>query len=174
MRHFYTSTLPSDRALLSLRQLLVLFPSSTMKCLFSNMLSINSVRWISLVISSTFWRRRLWVTVSYAAERSTKTTPVTFPSSKPSSIYWVRLSTWLVVDLPGRKPTCSRMSKLSITGPIRFSMSHSNNLYVWHSSDIGRKFFGTDGSLPGFRSAITWAFFQILGSLWVARQWLYN
>ena len=41
------------------------------------------------------------LTVSCAAERSTSTTPVILPCSKPSSVCCVRFNTWPVQDLPG-------------------------------------------------------------------------
>ena len=43
------------------------------------------------------------------------------------------------------------------------SNSLSNNLYGWHSREIGLKLLGNERSLPGFGKAITRDFHQILG-----------
>ena len=48
-------------------------------------LPTRSIRWKSPVISCTLARRHRWLTVSHAADSSTKTAPVVSPFSNPSS-----------------------------------------------------------------------------------------
>ena len=102
--------------------------STTKNRRFSSMLHTRSVRCRSPVISSTLARRRRWLTVSYAADRSTKTAPVISSLSKPSSMCPVRLSSWPVHDFPGRNPACSGMILLSTCSASRFKTSRSNSL----------------------------------------------
>ena len=91
-------------------------PSSTKNRRLFSMISICSVWWVSFVIYKILHNRRLWLTVSYAAERSTKTTPITILFLKPSSMFCVRLVTWLVVDFPGQNPARSGIRYSGIFG----------------------------------------------------------
>ena len=151
------STLPCGSPFRCRRQR-VFFPfSTTKKRLFSSMVHIRSVSCTSPVISSTLLRRRRWLTVSQAADKSTKTAPVIRRFSQPSSICSVKFSSWLVHDFPGRNPACSGMSFASTCSATRFSMSRSNSLQVWQSREIGRTLFATDGAFPDFSSATTLA-----------------
>ena len=93
---------------------------------------ISFVRWKSFVMSYSLLRRSRWLTVSYAAVRSTNTTPVGSFLSKPSSMCWVRLSTWPVQDFPGLKPACSCIRCSSVIGPSLFRISRSKSLKGWH------------------------------------------
>ena len=70
------STLPCGSPFRFLRHRLFFPFSTTKKRLLSSMVRIWSVRCTSPVISSTLLRRRRWLIVSYAADKSTKTAPV--------------------------------------------------------------------------------------------------
>lgn len=122
------------------------------------------------VSSEIFSRRRLWYSVSYAADRSTKTAPVISTLWNPSSMCWVRFRSWVVVDLSGRNPACWGMISGSMTGESLWRIRCSNSLYGWHNREMGRKLFECAGSLPGFRRAMILVFLQIFGMFFVTTQ----
>ena len=73
-------------------------------------------------------------TVSYAAVRSSRTTPAFSPRWKVSSMSRVRNVTWSTVDLPRRKPAWSFGSFGSITGSRRAVRT----IVRWDGSLLGR------------------------------------
>ena len=109
------------------------------------------------------WRPRCQ-TVSYAAVRSSRTTPAFSPTWKVSSMSWVRRVTWSVVDFPRRKPACSLGSCGSMTGSRRAYSRRSITLYGTHKRDMGRYPLGSSRGLLGFGRAITLARRHIFGS----------
>ena len=119
------------------------------------------------------WRPRCQ-TVSYAAVRSSRTTPAFYPTWKVSSMSWVRRVTWSVVDFPRPKPACSLGSCGSMTGSRRAYSRRSITLYGTHKRDMGRYPLGSSSGLLGFGRAITLARRLIFG-LWVdvvrSRSW---
>ena len=103
---------------------------STKKQQFVSRMLRNSVSCGSSVNSRIFVSSRGWLTVSYAAVKSTNTTPVLFFMFNPSSICCVRFRSCLVVDLPDRKPACCLINRSSMKGERRLRRRHSSNLKV--------------------------------------------
>ena len=75
-----------------------------------SMLKISSVSLTSEVIPYSFLVRMRCLTVSYAAERSTKGAPVIFLFSNLSSMNCVRFRSCPVHDFSGLKPACSQIT----------------------------------------------------------------
>ena len=108
------STEPCGRPFRWFRHLLCLPFSSTVNRRFHRIVQMNFVSDTSSVSITSLARSRRWLMVSYAAVRSMKATPVIWPSSKPFSMCWVRLSTCEQHDFPGLKPACCGISVSSI------------------------------------------------------------
>ena len=97
------------------------------------MLHTRSVRWRSPVISSTLVRRRRWLTVSYAADRSTKTVPVICSLSKPSSMCSCSVVVLLCLSWNFVKFSYRCLSLLATVCHVRrFKVCHA----LWRSSEI--------------------------------------
>ena len=63
--------------------------------------------------------RLRYQTASYAAVRSTNTSPAFFLASKKSSMFWVNRTTWSTADFPRQNPACSLGRSRSIFGSMR-------------------------------------------------------
>jgi len=112
------STLPWGSPFRCLHFLLPFLSRWTKKRLAPRSVLTKDVNRLSSIILLNLLSRRLWFTVSYAAERSTKTAPVTNPCSYPSSMSSVNDRSWPVHDLPGRIPACCGMRCLSTYAEI--------------------------------------------------------
>ena len=108
------STEPCGRPFRWFRHLLCLPFSSTLNRRFDRIVLINIVSGTSPVSITSLARSRRWFMVSLAAVRSMNAAPVIWPSSKPSSMCWVRLSTCEQHDFPGLKPACYGIRFFSI------------------------------------------------------------
>ena len=113
------------------------------------------------VQSSFRWSPRCH-TVSYAAVKSRNTTPAFSLCSKLSSMYCVSSVTWSTVDLPRRKPACSRGRCRSTTGSMRLCIIILNRT---QSSKMGMYDLGSCAGLFGYVRATTVARCQVVGSL---------
>ena len=112
-QHLGTSTLPCGSPFFCRCHRIFSPFRTTKKRRLSSMVRISSVMCRSPVISNTSQRsRRRWLTVSCAADKSTKTAPMIWRFSYPSSVCSVRLSSWLVHNLPGRNHNCLRLGRV--------------------------------------------------------------
>ena len=96
-----------------------------------------------MVLSRFRWSPRCH-TVSHAAVKSRNTTPAVSLCCKLSSMYCLSSVTWSTVDLPRRKPACSRGScrSTTVSMPLCINLSRIyGQLWKWRTmtSTISRK-----------------------------------
>ena len=118
----------------------------TMKLRFDNISMMKPTMCLSgMVLSSFRWSPRCHM-VSYTAVKSRNNTPAFSLCWNLSSMYCVSSVTWSTVDLPRRKPACSRGS----CGSMRLCINLSRILNGTQSSEMGLYDFGSCAGLLGF------------------------
>ena len=129
----------------------------TMKLRFDNISMMKPTMCLSgMVLSSFRWSPRCHM-VSYTAVKSRNNTPAFSLCWKQSSMSCVSSVTWSTVDLPRRKPACSRGS----CGSMRLCINFSRILNGTQSSEMGLYDFGSCAGLLGFGRATTVARRQV-------------
>ena len=129
----------------------------TMKLRFDNISMMKPTMCLSgMVLSSFRWSPRCHM-VSYTAVKSRNNTPAFSLCWKLSSMSCVSSVTWSTVDLPRRKPACSRGS----CGSMRLCINLSRILNGTQSSEMGLYDFGSCAGLLGFGRATTVARRQV-------------
>lgn len=125
---------PCGRPLFNILMRLVLFPISTwmFRSLSMFMMMVKVRRHLKILLS--FNIRPFFHTVSYAADKSMKTTPVFSFFSKPNSMNVVRAKTWSQQFRLFLKPACSTGVAASMVSLSRATRHLSKNLrqqWVW-------------------------------------------